>query len=192
MAPPTSATEAERAIAALHVRFREGNAAWRLGCDVSRTCEANWRAELDDALLSALRGLEALGALPDGVAARAAEPWAAAEASLALVKAGMAAAGVPPPRASSHACTPGYDCAGCKQVRAPRYALRESPGVELRPRQPRSFTPRVRAREKTKDKRPCLLEPHLTWRLGALGLPPAAPLRARGAHAYVTRVARAQ
>jgi hypothetical protein len=36
-------TEAERAIAALHVRFREGNAAWRLGCDVLRTCEATTR-----------------------------------------------------------------------------------------------------------------------------------------------------
>jgi hypothetical protein len=126
LAAPVSVADAE--LSALRVRFLEGKrgSTWKLQVDVARKCDSTWRPELDDTLLQVLRQLEALGALPDGVAARSSEPWAAAEHALSLAKAGLAASGAPPQRAASHDCAPGYGNACCKQARAQRRARRAS------------------------------------------------------------------
>ena len=97
---------------------RGGTATWRLGCDAKRVAEAGWTEAHDKALKNAMRALEALQGLPAGPKARDANAWLRAQAELRFVRAELAAPSFKPDRGRDHKCTPGYDCVGCKQVRA--------------------------------------------------------------------------
>jgi hypothetical protein len=124
-----SGAEVDEALGALSVRFDEGRAAdasWRLGCDVQKAVDASssWCRTHDLALLQALLALSALGGLPsDAQTAKSAAAWEAAEAALHAVQKGLAHVGPALPALHSraleaaHACRPGYDVSGCKQVR---------------------------------------------------------------------------
>jgi len=115
------AAETQAALSRLTVRFSEGRgseATWRLGVDVEHcVTEAAWQSEHDAVLLSALRGLEALGGLPHGIAARSPAAWETTAHELRALKAICQTSSVVPTRGRNHACNPGYDSAGCKQVR---------------------------------------------------------------------------
>ncbi len=116
-----SPEQVEAALSRLTVHFSEGRgnaATWRLGVDVEhRVTETAWHHEHDAALLVALRGLDALGGLPHGLAARSPAAWEAAASALRAVKAGIIASGIKAERGKRHTCSPGTDSAGCKQVR---------------------------------------------------------------------------
>ena len=81
-------------LAGYQVRFAEGRggtATWRLGCDAKRVAEAGWTNAHDEALMNAMRALEALQGLPAGPKARDANAWrrsAAASAATAVPVAG--------------------------------------------------------------------------------------------------------
>ena len=114
-------------LAGLAVRFAEnkkaGGGTWRLGCDAKRVAEAGWTDGHDKALSNALRALEALQGLPSGPKARDANAWLRAQAQLRFVRAELAAPSFKPDRGRDHKCSPGYDCVGCKQARAPAPSL---------------------------------------------------------------------
>jgi hypothetical protein len=126
----------QRALAALPaVRFYEGtltvgdSVTWCVGCDALRDTDATWQRPHDRALLEALRALAALGGLPSGVKARRETSWSSAESALLAIKEvllnclGDALQGyveVKLERAHGHACEPGLDSDGCRQVRVVR------------------------------------------------------------------------
>ena len=117
--------DAPQSLSGLVVKFTEGrggSATWKLGCDAKRAAEAGWSDAHDTALVNALRALEALQGLPGGPKARDANAWLRAQAELRFVRAELAAPAFKPDRGKGHKCSPGYDCLGCRQVRA-RQAL---------------------------------------------------------------------
>jgi hypothetical protein len=100
------------------VIFNESSAQrWVLACKAKQATDVVWRPQHDGALLEALRALEALGGLPQGAPAKSDVSWEAAETQLRAVKAGLAASWAKCVRGTNHACSPGYDANGCKQVR---------------------------------------------------------------------------
>jgi hypothetical protein len=106
----------------LLVHFGEGRgneSTWRLGVNVKLSvADPDWSPEHDAALLDVLQGLSALKGLPHGVAAREKGQWEQTAATLKALKERIASAhGVTASRGKGHNCSPGFDCAGCKQVR---------------------------------------------------------------------------
>ena len=125
--PRVGPEAAAKKLAGLTVHFNEArgsNSTWRMGVDVRMAVtDPGWQPEHDEALLNALQGISELGGLPSGLAARSTESWEAAISKLRAIKGGLTASGVKPERGRNHKCNPGYDVAGCKQVRAPTAVL---------------------------------------------------------------------
>jgi hypothetical protein len=116
-----AADGAQPTLSGLSVKFTEGrggSATWRLGCDAKRAADSKeWTQEHDEALVNALRALEALQGLPAGPKARDASAWQRALTELRYVRSELAGPAHKPERGRQHTCSPGYDCVGCKQVR---------------------------------------------------------------------------
>ena len=108
------------ALSQLLVHFGEGRgneSTWRLGVNVDLpVADSDWGAAHDALLLDVLQQVDALGGLPHGLAARNVDNWAAAGAPLQACKDRMQSAGVSISRGKGHNCSPGFDCAGCRQV----------------------------------------------------------------------------
>jgi hypothetical protein len=117
----SAADAAQPTLSGLSVKFTEGrggSATWRLGCDAKRAAESKeWTQEHEEALVNALRALEALQGLPAGPKARDAAAWQRALTELRYVRSELAGPAHKPERGRQHTCSPGYDCVGCKQVR---------------------------------------------------------------------------
>ena len=108
---------AQAELCALRVRFE----CFRLGCNAAHAgpLAAGWSAAHDAGLLTALRELSELGGLPNGAAKKSPSAWSETEAKLQAARSALLAAGGAKLDVdeTGHKCTPGYDVAGCKQVR---------------------------------------------------------------------------
>jgi hypothetical protein len=124
-------------LSGLQIRFVEGRSGgtWRLGCDAKRVAEAGWTDGHEKALSNSLRALEALQGLPSGPKARDANAWLRAQAQLRFVRAELAAPTFKLDRPRDHKCSPGYDCVGCKQARAPAPLPARNPFLLVPPAQ---------------------------------------------------------